>query len=223
MPDVLLVCPTCGAEYVTGVAGCSDCRVALVAPTPAPDLLAADEDAVEVWSTFDASVARGWHDVLTAAGVAQRINVTGDADPESPPRYLLLVDARDADWAFVLACIVDEQPSVDAAEAVRQATEQMNAESADASDVDPDIDAAMFDVPDLLPPPEVATQIAAAESIATVGMVLAVLFAAAAAGVSMWWAIPALIAAVESVRARRRAAARLAEWRQSVGWEPPTQ
>lgn len=214
-----MICPVCRAEYVPGRAECSDCRVALVDPASAPDLVVAGDDAVEIASTSDAAVARGWRDALTTAGVGHRIVVSGDADPETPQSFVLHADAPDAEWAAALASVVDEQPSLETDAAIRRGRERMSAGPVTTSESD----IALFDVPDLLPPPDVTLQISAAETTRTIGLMLAILFACAAVALSPWWAIPAVIAGTEGVRAQRRARARRAEWQQASGWEPLTQ
>lgn len=163
---------------------------------------------------MDASVARGWRDVLMSAGVAHRIEVSNEAS--SPTSFALLV--VDADGAAVLADVVEEQPSVDVDVAVRLPRERVDAEPVCAADVD----AALFDVPDLLPPPDVQQQISSAGTAKTIGLVLAMLFACAALAVSPWWAVLSVFAGIEGGRGSRRAAARRAEWQQASGWEPPT-
>lgn len=203
-----LICPQCGDDFVPGISECSDCHVALVSPTAAPELVRLDGEAVEVATTAEAAVARGWRDALTAAGVTHRIVVSGNPDPEMSKAYALLVGEADSDWAAALAEVVEERPSLDANAAVRLAHERFAA----APDGAFEIDGTAFDVPDLLPPPEVKRSIEAAQSLATAGMVLSILFACAALAISPWWGVAALIAAAESVRSKRVARARLAAW-----------
>ncbi len=213
-----MICPACRAEYVPGKTECSDCHVALVAPSSVPDVIVADEDAVVTASTQDASVARGWRDVLTAAGVAHRIDVSDDADPKTRRTYLLLAEEPDAHWAAVLAGVVEQQPSVDATEAVRRATASMAAEPVCLTDED----VALFDVPDLLPPPDVSAAINATKTRAAAAFWIALAAGIVALAKGPWWFIVAAIAAAEGIRARRAAAAQLAAWQQASGWEPPT-
>lgn len=205
-----LICPQCGDDFVPGITECSDCHVALVDPTTELELVSLGGEAVEVAASAEAAVARGWRDALTAAGVAHRIGVPGDSDPEHPKAYALLVGEADTEWAVALAEVVEERPSLDAADAVRLARERLGATPGGAFEAD---DAA-FDVPDLLPPPEVQRAIEAAQSVATAGMVLSILFACAAIAISPWWGLAALIAAAESVRSTRVARARRAAWEQ---------
>lgn len=202
--DAELVCPSCGAAYVAGIAECSDCHVPLVQPTPAAGLLAGV--AVGAGTTAEGAAARGWREALLLAGVAHRIERS--TDPEATLTYTLLVGKADRAWAEALVAVLEERPSLEARDAVHRA-------DARAAEAAPDVaepDGADFDVPDLLPPPETQRQIDVAQSTATAGMVLSVLFTCAAVALSPWWAVAAVLAAVESVRSTRVARARREAW-----------
>lgn len=208
----VLVCPVCGADYVSGVTECSDCHVPLVEPAAEPSPLGAD--AVEAGSTTEGAVARGWRDALTLDGIAHRVDVT--REPGSPATYTLFVCEEERAWVDALAAIIEERPSLEARAAIRRAGARVD--EAIATTEEPD--EGDFDVPDLVAPLEVQRQIDRAQVVATGRMVLAILFVACGlASSNLWWGLAALIAAAESIRSSRVASARLAAWdRQSEGW-----
>lgn len=205
-PDLrgVLVCPLCGSDYVAGVTECSDCHVALVAPTAAPGLLAGD--AVEAGTTAEGAAARGWRDALLVAGVAHRIA----RSTEAPLTYTLLVSEADRPWAAALAAVLEERPSLEARDAIAAADAIADAGEAPSETPEPDV--ADFDVPDLVTPVEVESQIGTAEAASIVLAVVALVLAVVAVMLSPWWGLAAAIAASESVRWWRVAGARRTAW-----------
>ena len=202
-----MICPQCEAEYVSSVAECSGCRVALV--EPAPDPIPLGDAAVEAAQTADGAEVRGWRAALTHAGVTHRIEV----EAGTPPVYTLLVGEADRAWAEALAAVLVERPSLEAQDAVRHADARLSEHAED----DPEPDEADFDVPDLIPPPDIKGAIEAAESVATALIAGAVLLLFVAVAFSPWWGVLGVIAALESVRARRRAQTLRAAWQQENG------
>ena len=208
--ETLSVCPECGDEYRAGFTTCSDCGVALVLPELPLPALTADDALVEVAFTQMPAVARSFAETLSFAGIPHRFGgASTESDRYGSTSLSLCVRPEDEDRARAVVASVKAEPALDARQAAARASSALGSGEALASDV-PD-----FDVPDLLPPADVAERagtlsgIAFGWSIAAfAGFTLAIIY-------SPWWWLVCAVGVAESVRAKRRARSVLLDWERS--------
>lgn len=202
LPAPAMICPDCDAEYVPGVMVCSDCHVDLVGPRAPTVHLDRPDGLTEVWSSSTPWMISALADVLDRARIPHHVG--GDAEASAFDGFQILrvfVQPEDARRAERLIRVCDEEPRARASRIVA-----LEADRPDVSDVEPD-----FDVPDVVPPPELRAERARLGSLATVCSLGLFVALACTPQYSWAWAV-VLVFGAEILRHWRRSTSLKRAW-----------
>lgn len=115
-----MFCPQCGAEYVSGVAECADCRVPLVETAPGPEEEGTPElHLIELYraeTLVNLAVARSLLEEAGIEYVIQGERLDESAFPLSRPLWILVARGDEARAREALSCLERPEDESGAAE-----------------------------------------------------------------------------------------------------------